>query len=192
MKLPQAFYNQPTDRVAQHLLGAVLVRHWHGHTIKGIICETEAYIGPHDLASHASRGRTPRTETMFGPSGFWYIYLIYGMYHCLNIVTEKNGYPAAVLIRAVVPIAGIPKNVKTDGPGKLCKAFSISRSLNATPGYGHNAEIWVEKRKLDITRSKIKKTPRIGVNYAGAYKDKLWRYVVAPNVIQGALRQGNR
>ena len=129
---------------------------------------------------------------MFGPSGLWYIYLIYGMYHCLNIVTEKNGYPAAVLIRAVVPIAGIPKNVKTDGPGKLCKAFNISRSLNATPGYGHNAEIWVEKRKLDIPRSKIKKTPRIGIDYSGAYKDKLWRYVVAPNVIQGALRQGNR
>lgn len=192
MKLKQSFFNQPTQTVAQHLLGAVLARRWRRKILRGIICETEAYVGPRDLASHASRGRTARTQTMFGKPGIWYVYLIYGMYHCLNIVTEKDGYPAAVLIRAVVPMSGISRSRKTDGPGKVCEAFHITKKLNASRAYGGDAEMWIEDINIRIPRSQIKKKPRIGVDYAGAYKDKLWRYVITDDAIQGALRRTNR
>ena len=101
MKLHQKFYNQSTLKIARLLLGKFLIRKIGKKTIIGQITETEAYVGPKDKASHASRGKTPRTAIMFGESGFWYIYLIYGMYYCLNIVTERKNYPAAVLIRAI-------------------------------------------------------------------------------------------
>ena len=140
MKIYRSFYEQPTVKVARQLLGKCLVRnHPDGITV-GKIVETEAYVGPEDRASHASRGRTARTEIMFGPAGFAYVYLIYGFHHCLNFVTEAADYPAAVLIRAVEPVDGIElmkaRRRKTDlrelasGPGKLCQAFAIDRSLN--------------------------------------------------------------
>ena len=119
MILKRNFYNQDTLIVAKSLLGCFLMRKVNGKIIKAKITETEAYRGKNDLASHASRGRTPRTELMFGEAGHAYIYMIYGMYHCLNIVTEKKDFPAAVLIRSVK----IEKTnyKKTNGPGKLWK-----------------------------------------------------------------------
>lgn len=188
MRLGQKFYDNKTLTIAQQLLGCVLVRRFRGRIISGIICETEAYIGPHDLASHASRGRTARTEVMFGPSGFWYVYLVYGMYHCLNIVTEKNEYPAAVLIRSIIPLNGIAKHTKTDGPGKLCKAFYIDTSLNNKKAFGGSPKLWIEKRNYRVIKNKIKKTPRVGIPYAGSYQSKPWRFIITKDAIQNAHR----
>src|SRR5690606_5669484 len=141
MVIPQAFYQQPTLHVAQSLLGCFLVRRFpDGTLLKTRIVETEAYVGPEDLACHASKGRTPRTEVMFGPPGHAYVYFVYGMHHMLNIVTEKEGYPAAVLIRAVEPTLQVPsphkqgsRELPTNGPAKLTKFLSIDRSLNTLP-----------------------------------------------------------
>jgi len=178
MILPQKFLNQDTLLIARQLLGKFLVRKIGRQIIVGQIIETEAYCGRHDLASHASRGRTPRTELMFGQPGHWYVYLIYGMYFCLNIVTEKKDYPAAVLIRAVKPVSGIKSEVKTDGPGKLCRAMRIDKALNGTLAFGPNARLWIEDRGVKIRPNQIKKSPRVGVDYAGKYKDKLWRFTL--------------
>src|SRR3989344_7227500 len=116
MKLNREFFNRNTVVVARELLGKYLVRKIGSKIVRAKITETEAYCGPRDLACHASRGMTPRTKVMFGPPGRAYIYLIYGMYHCLNIVTEKEGYPAAVLIRGCE---------LADGPGKTCRDLKI-------------------------------------------------------------------
>src|SRR5687767_3135134 len=103
-KLSRDFYNRDTKEVAQALLGKYLIRHLNGQVMIGKIVETEAYLGRHDLAAHSARGLTPRTQVMFGPPGVAYVYLIYGMYHCLNVVTEAEGHASAVLIRALEPI----------------------------------------------------------------------------------------
>ena len=178
MLLNQQFYNQSTHKVAQQLLGKFLIRRVETKKIIGKIIETEAYVGPSDLASHASRGKTPRTEIMFGEPGYWYVYLIYGMYYCLNIVTEHKNYPAAVLIRAVTPVAGFKPKIKTDGPGKICRGFKIDKTLNGSPAFGPKAKLWIEDRRIKISPRQIKKSPRIGVDYAGEYKDKLWRFYI--------------
>ena len=185
MRLPRLFYDQPTVQVAQRLLGAFLVhRHPDGTTV-GKIVETEAYVGPEDRASHAARGRTPRSAVMFGPAGFAYVYLIYGLHHCLNVVTERQDYPAAVLIRAVEPIAGLEMmrarrrtaDVRrlTNGPGKVCQAFAIDRSLNGTDMCGET--LYIEERGKPP--SGVVATTRVGVDYAGPWKDKPWRFYIA-------------
>jgi DNA-3-methyladenine glycosylase len=185
LKLHRSFYSQPTITVARQLLGKSLVRrHPDGETV-GKIVETEAYVGPHDLACHASKGRTARTEVMFGPPGHAYVYFIYGVYYCLNIVTEEIGHASAVLIRAVEPIEGIElmqKRRRTDalrnlasGPGKLCLAMSIDKSLNGAD-MSHGNVLYVEDR--NEPPSKIFATPRIGVDYAGKWKDKPWRFLI--------------
>src|SRR5688572_32880768 len=133
--LGPAFFERPADLVARELLGSAVVRRIRGERIALTISETEAYLGPHDLACHAARGRTARTEVMFGPPGHAYVYLIYGMHHCVNAVTEREGHAAAVLIRALEPGPGVQG--RTDGPGRLCKALEIDRSHNG----------------LDLTRS---------------------------------------
>lgn len=187
LKLPRAFYEQTTIDVAKQLLGKYLVRkHSQGDTI-GRIVETEAYVGPQDLACHASKGRTARTEVMFGAAGHAYVYFIYGFYHMLNLVTEKQDYPAAVLIRAVEPVAGIElmKSRRqldklrdlASGPGKLCQAFAIDRSLNGADLRG--GVLYVEDRGEPIP--KFNATPRIGVDYAGKWKDKPYRFLVRGN-----------
>ena len=184
LKIARSFYEQPTIQVARQLLGKYLVRkHPDGKTV-GRIVETEAYVGPHDLACHAARGRTARTEIMFGPAGYAYVYFIYGVYYCLNIVTEEVDHASAVLIRALEPVEGIElmkmrrrteveRNLAS-GPGKLCQAFAIDKSLNG----------------VDVCRSimyvedhgepppKILATSRIGVDYAGKWKDKPFRFLV--------------
>lgn len=184
MKLPRSFYEQTTIDVAKQLLGKYLVRkHLQGDTI-GRIVETEAYVGPQDLACHASKGRTARTDVMFGPAGHAYVYFIYGFYNMLNLVTEKKDYPAAVLIRAVEPVGGVelmktrrqngaPRNLAS-GPAKLCQAFAIDRSLNGADLCG--GLLYVEDR--GDPPPKFQATARIGVDYAGRWKNKPYRFLV--------------
>ena len=173
-KLSPIFFSRPTRRTAQDLLGCFLVRRVGKKKISGMITEVEAYCGPRDLASHASKGRTKRTEIMFGPPGHYYVYLVYGMYYCLNIVTEKKDYPAAVLIRAVT-VEGLP-HTATNGPGKVCRYFKIDKRFNGLTV--NNDQLWIEDRGSRV--GKIKKLPRVGVAYAGDYVAKPWRYVLTP------------
>ena len=185
MKLSRDFYEQRTVQAAQRLLGKYLVRVHPDGTTTGMILETEAYVGPEDKASHASRGRTPRTAVMFGPAGFAYVYVIYGLHHCLNAVTEAEGYPAAVLIRAVHPCEGLDlmrarrRKQETaalaSGPGRLCQAFGIERSLSGADLCGDT--LFIEDRHLPPTD--IVATPRIGVDYAGPWRDMPWRFYLA-------------
>ena len=158
-------------------------KHREGDSI-GRIVETEAYIGPQDLACHAAKGRTQRTEVMFGPAGHAYVYFIYGMYNMLNLVTEAKDYPAAVLIRAVEPVQGLelmkqrrrnqaPRNLAS-GPGKLCQAFDIDRELNGADLCGKI--LFVEDGGEPAP--KFQATARIGVDYAGKWKNKPFRFVV--------------
>jgi len=171
-KLGKNFYQQPTVKVAQDLLGKYLIVKRKNSFKIGKIVETEAYVGPDDQASHAFKGKTPRTKIMFGPAGRLYVYLIWGMYHCLNIVTEKKGYPAAVLLRAVEPVFGIQN--KTDGPGKLCREFGFTRQDN---GLDITSSSQVYLKDIGEKPLKIKATPRIGVDYAGKWAKKKWRFV---------------
>ncbi|MFH1175390.1 MAG: DNA-3-methyladenine glycosylase [bacterium] len=169
--IPQSFYYQDTLSVAQNLLGCFLVRRMEdGKIIKARIIETEAYIGQEDLACHASKGRTKRTETMFGPPGFWYVYMIYGMYHCLNVITEKKDFPAAVLIRAV----GFNG---ANGPGKLCRDLEIDRSLNGVKAFKKESGLWITEGGL-TDGEKIVSGKRIGVAYAGDWAEKEWRFKI--------------
>ena len=128
-RLPRSFYDRDTIVVARELLGKCLVHVSRDVERVGRIVEVEAYLGPHDLAAHSSKGLTGRTEVMFGPPGHAYVYLIYGMYYCMNVVTEREGHASAVLLRALEPV----KNVdgRTCGPGLLCKAMRIDKRLNA-------------------------------------------------------------
>lgn len=168
MRLNQKFFNRNTVLIAQELLGKVLVRKIGRKIIKARIIETEAYCGTRDLACHASKGLTERTKVMFGPAGFSYIYMIYGMYHCLNVVTERKGNPSAVLIRAL-------DCENCDGPGKLCRELKIDRKLNGTDITKSNL-LWIEDVNIKFKKSQIKRGKRIGVDYAGKWKDKLWRF----------------
>jgi DNA-3-methyladenine glycosylase len=168
--LSRTFFNRPTVTVARSLVGKYLVREHGKGTIAGKIIEVEAYVGCEDKACHASKGRTPRTDVMFGPAGFSYVYLIYGMYHCLNVVTEREEFPAAVLIRAVEIDGEL-----VDGPGRLCRALEIDRSLNRldlTVG----KSLWFEDRGSVVPRGGVGRFPRIGVGYAREWADKLWRF----------------
>ena len=180
-KLRREFYNRPTLKVAEELLGKYLVVNKRDKILSGKIVETEAYIGSDDPACHASRGMTLRNRVMFGPPGYAYIYFTYGMYHCLNLVTEKEGFPAAVLIRAIEPDQGVElmmrrrgtKSIKnlTSGPGKLCQALGLDRSLNGEDLC--SKKIWVEDR--GVKGGKIKSSSRVGINQG---KNKKWRFYI--------------
>lgn len=168
--LTRAYYSRSTLVVARSLLGKYVVRENRKGTIAGKIVEVEAYVGPHDLACHASKGRTRRTEVLFGPPGISYVYFIYGMYHCLNVVTEKTEFPAAVLIRALEIDGAL-----VDGPGRLCRALDIDLSLNRldmTAG----RQLWIEDRGVRVSRDHVGTFPRIGVAYAGVWANKLYRF----------------
>jgi DNA-3-methyladenine glycosylase len=190
--IPRKSYNHNTLKVAQDLLGCFLVREYQGKTMRAMIVETEAYRGERDLASHASRGRTPRTEVMFGDPGKAYVYMIYGMYHCLNIVTEKKDFPAAVLIRGV-KLCRRPTSTKIktsdvflDGPGKLCKFLKIDRRFNKWD-VAKGEKLWIESRDPKIDLPKIQKSTRIGIDYAKHCKEYLWRFsILQPS----SLRRG--
>lgn len=170
--LPRAYFDRPTLQVARSLLGKYLVRENGEKRTVAKIVEVEAYVGPEDRASHASRGRTPRTEVMFGPPGVAYVYLIYGMHHCLNVVTEQKGYPAAVLIRAVELASGL-----VDGPGRVCRMLQIDRGLNRLD-LTQGRALWIEDRGLRVAAERIAAYPRIGVAYAGEWAVKPWRFRV--------------
>lgn len=189
--LPRAFYDRDTLTVARELLGCVLAREYEGETLLGRITETEAYIGRCDKACHAyGYKRTGRTETLFAPPGTAYLYLIYGMYTCLNLVTEGEGEPAAVLIRAVEPVTGgetmsrlrfgraldeqtaYQRKNFLNGPGKVCKALSLDRSLD-----GHD----LQRPPLYVCpgespNGRISCGPRVGIDYAEEAKDFPWRF----------------
>ncbi len=174
MLLKRSFFQKSTIKVAQNLLGCFLVRRIGHRILRGRIIETEAYVGSNDKASHASHGLTPRTKIMFGEAGYFYVYLIYGMHYCLNVVTEKEDYPAAVLIRGVL-VEG--KNIKLlNGPGKVCKYFKIDKSLNGgDETVGKN--LWFESSRVRKP-FKIISAKRIGVDYAGKWKYKKWRFYI--------------
>ena len=168
--LQSRYFNRPTVMVARSLLGKYLVRENGRGTVAGKIIEVEAYCGPKDLACHASKGRTARTEVLYGPPGTAYVYLIYGIYHCLNVVTERAEFPAAVLIRAIEM-----NGLLIDGPGRLCRALEIDRSLNRHDMTSRE-RLWFEDRGMSVKRSEVGAFPRIGVNYAGSWAKKPWRF----------------
>ncbi len=172
LKLPRAFYARSTLRVARELIGMHLVHMGAGHRQVGRIVETEAYQGPKDLAAHSARGRTARTEVMFGPPGHAYVYLIYGFWNCLNVVTAAAGTPHAVLIRGLEPIEGIENT--THGPGLLCRALQIDRTLSGADLDGDT--LWIEKPGGAWRKPRISRATRIGVDYAGDWAHKPWRF----------------
>lgn len=176
MIVPRKFYQKPTLEVAQNLLGCFLVRKIGRKIIKGIITETEAYIGEDDLACHASRGRTPRTEIMYGEAGHLYVYMIYGMYFCMNIITEKKNFPAAVLLRAA-KFEEIDYQ-RTCGPGKLCRFLKIDKKLHGID-ITKKDKLWIEKG-INITQSDIIKSRRVGIDYAKHCREYLWRFQIDP------------
>ncbi len=224
MKLSRRFFQQKTLTVARELLGKILVRkipsartsamsgssrssplrgsvpNGSGQAagvIRAIITETEAYCGSRDLASHASKGKTKRTEIMFGLPGHAYVYLIYGMYYCLNIVTEKENYPAAVLIRGIIindenlngpaltperaeafkkPCGEAATARLVSGPGKLCRFLKIDKTLNGEDTI-KSRRLWIEDGKK-LKPAQIGRAKRIGIDYAGPYKHKLWRFFI--------------
>jgi DNA-3-methyladenine glycosylase len=175
-KLSRDFYNRNTTTVARELLGKYLVHRHHGVEKIGKIVETEAYLGPHDLAAHSAKGRTKRTEVMFGPPGHAYVYMIYGLYYCVNVVTEEEGHASAVLLRALEPVQGITS--RTQGPGLLCKAMDIDKRLHGHDMLSNDfyiAEI-PEQPPFDIV-----KKPRIGVAYAKHWAKRLLRFYIKGN-----------
>jgi DNA-3-methyladenine glycosylase len=172
-RLPRSFFGRSALVVARELLGKVLVHEVDGEERSGTIVETEAYLGERDLASHASRGRTARTEVMFGPPGRAYVYLIYGMHHCLNVVTGEDGAASAVLLRAIAPVGGIVAGVRTDGPGRLAKALGVTRAHNEADLCA--GSLFLRNGQPAPARG-IARGPRIGVDYAGVWAGKPYRF----------------
>lgn len=184
--LTEDFYKQDALTVARELIGKKLVREIGDKKITSKIVETEAYLGPEDKASHAyNNKRTKRTETMFLEGEVVYVYMIYGMYYCLNVVTAKKGKPEAVLIRAVEPFSGLEiikenRQIKskreedlTNGPGKLCQALAVDDKLDGVKLTDKN-DIYITEGNL--SDFEIGKGKRVNIDYAEEYKDKLWRF----------------
>lgn len=163
------FQSQNTAALARRLLGKYLVRATARGSVARMITEVETYHSARDLACHASRGRTPRTETLFAAGGVWYVYLCYGVHEMLNLVTGPRDHPAAVLIRGVDGASG---------PGRVTKALKVDRRLNAAPA-SLKSGLWIEDRGFRVRRGAIKATPRIGIDYAGpVWGKKPWRFVL--------------
>jgi DNA-3-methyladenine glycosylase len=190
-KLSREFYTRSNVvTVARALLGKLLVvPASSGRRVSGMIVETEAYRGPHDRAAHSYGGRrTKRTETMYGIGGTTYVFFVYGMYNQFNVVTNVEGTPHAVLVRALEPIEGIeqmrkrrhgqPDHNLTNGPGKLCIALGIDRRLDHADLLGNR--VWLEDAEA-IPRHRIATGPRIGIDYAEGWVDKPWRFWIRDN-----------
>ncbi len=180
--LPSTFYLRPTLTVARALLGAKLVRIDGGRRLSGFITETEAYIGEEDLGCHAKAGRTARTAVLYGPPGHAYVYFTYGMHWMLNAVTEREGFPAAVLIRAIQPLEGGEiisarrKGGDTAGPAKLTQALGIDRALNGIDLTTKSAGLWIEAG-LTVPDSAVEIGPRVGLyTVPEPWKSKPWRF----------------
>jgi len=177
------FFDRDTLRVAADLLGTVLVRDVDGLPRWGRIVEVEAYCGPTDRAAHSWRGLTPRTSAMFGPPGHAYVYLIYGMHHCLNFVTRPAGCPEAILVRALEPGPGVGRCA---GPGLVCRALGVDRSLNGAPL--EPPALYVVDDGFRPSPGAIARTPRIGVEYAGEWAELPWRFCLAGPHLSRRLR----
>ncbi|MDB5762973.1 MAG: DNA-3-methyladenine glycosylase [Herminiimonas sp.] len=175
-KLPANFYARDTVAVAEDLLGAWLVHRVDGLDRIGRIVEVEAYLGAHDLAAHSSKGITRRTRIMYGPPGHAYVYLIYGIHYCMNVVTEPEGHGSAVLVRALEPIRNLTAN--TRGPGLLCKAMGIDSRLNGKNLLSDDFYIAAPPPDRHIA---IVRRPRIGVGYAGEWAAKPLRFYIEGN-----------
>ena len=184
MVLPREFYERKTLLVARELIGARLLRNLNGRRLSGYITETEAYIGERDLACHAKAGRTARTAVMYGQAGHAYVYFTYGNHWMLNVVTEAEGFPAAVLIRAIQPLDGSRtmlarrNNRDTFGPGKLTQAMAITRSQNGIDLTGARSELRIERGRA-VPAAAILRGPRVGLNgVPEPWKSKPWRFLV--------------
>ena len=202
--LPRAFYLQPTLRIARALLGKILVHDTSAGRTAGRIVEVEAYRGPADRAAHSAGGhRSARNEVMYGPPGHTYVYFIYGMHHCMNVVCQPRDVPEAVLLRALEPLAGetvmrarrglpdAPAWRLCRGPGALCQAMGIGRAENSAD------LVHGPLRILDaptVPAARVARTPRIGVDYAGADAARPWRFAVrdSPAVSGRRLRPPRR
>src|SRR2546428_300787 len=175
-KLGRTFYDRDTIVVARELLGKYVVHQSRGVKRIGRIVEVEAYLGPHDLAAHSARGLTDRTKVMFGPPGHAYVYFIYGMYYCMNVVTEREGHASAVLLRALEPVKNLEG--RTQGPGLLCKAMGIDKRLNGRDLESDNFFIAAPAAAEPFT---IVKRPRVGVDYARHWAKKHLRFYIKDN-----------
>jgi DNA-3-methyladenine glycosylase len=175
----EAFRSRDTPALARDLLGKFLVRAFPDGSSRALmITEVEAYDGRDDLACHASKGRTPRTEVMFQPGGLWYVYFIYGMYEMLNLVTGPPEYPAAILLRGVEGISG---------PGRLTRALGIDRSLNRRP-VAPETGLFLEDRGIAVPEARVARTPRIGIGYAGPiWSEAPYRFVLSPAPVEGQV-----
>jgi DNA-3-methyladenine glycosylase len=182
--LPRSFYNRPTLTVARQLIGARLIRILDGVKLVGLITEAEAYISEKDLACHAKAGLTPRTQVMFGEPGHAYVYFTYGNHWMLNAVTEREGFPAAVLIRAIQPIEGMEVMAArrgardTFGPGKLTQAMGITGRENGVDLTETSHGLWIEAG-VDVSNTLVTKGPRVGLNNTPEpWLSKPWRFLV--------------
>lgn len=186
--LPAAFYDRPVLDVARDLLGRRLVRCINGQRVGGLIVECEAYRGEEDLACHARAGRTPRTAVMYGPPGQAYVYFTYGMHWMLNCVTGPQGFPAAVLIRAIQPREGLqqiaarragrPPRDWCNGPAKLCQALDIDGQHNGLPLWQDSGGLWLESGQ-PVPDGQVRCTPRIGIpRVPEPWRSMPWRFVL--------------
>lgn len=196
MILGKNFYARGGISLAKDLLGCYLIKEVEQDKIITKIVETEAYIGPEDKACHAyNNKRTKRTEVMFGRPGLAYVYLIYGIHNCFNIVAGKEGKPEAVLIRAVEPVSGMnyikdnreigsrPDIELTNGPGKLTEALGINRDFNGL-SLTESKELYLTSGE-DIPESEIRSGPRINIDYAEEFTEKSWRFYINSDFISG-------
>ena len=188
-RLGRDFYRRSTLTVARELLGQRLVRVVDGQRLSGLIVEVEAYIGEDDAACHAACGRTPRNEAMYGSPGHAYVYFIYGMHHCLNVVTEETGFPAAVLIRALEPLEGLdimrryrsgrPDRELTNGPAKLCQALAIDRGFNRVD-LCTGEVLFIEEGRM-VAQEEVGTSPRIGIKADELAMSVPWRFYLQGN-----------
>lgn len=187
-RLDRSFFDRPALQVTRDLLGMRMVRLDGGRRLSGTIVEAEAYIGEEDLGCHCKAGRTPRTRVMYGPPGHAYVYFTYGMHWMLNLVVEAEGFPAAVLIRAILPLEGLdviasrrdgqPEARWTDGPGKICQALNIDGSLNGADLCAPSAGLFIERGE-PVLDSSVTIGPRVGLNSVPEpWKSKPWRFLV--------------
>jgi DNA-3-methyladenine glycosylase len=181
-RLPPEFFHQGAAQLAPALLGSILERRVGGQLRRGRIIEAEAYLGPKDLAAHSSKGRTKRTEVMFGPPGHAYVYLIYGMHWMLNVVVGVEGEAQAVLLRAAEPLDGW--DVDLSGPGRLARAFAITHAHNGQSVTDGDLAFYADP----AYRPRIIKRKRVGVDYAGRWKDRLLRFIDVSNTAAKRLR----
>lgn len=186
-KLAREFYSRNTLVVARQLLGMHLVHDEGPLRRVGRIVETEAYLGPDDLAAHSSKGRTTRTEVMFGAGGHAYVYFIYGFWNCFNVVTRTEGVPQAVLIRALEPVLNVED--KTWGPGLLCRAMGIDRTLNGADLTGPRLWIGMPSQRK---KPRVVSATRIGVDYAGDWAQRPWRFFDADSPFVSTMLPGQR